>query len=490
MAAEESPGQQGLSPQRHRELFGRFCRQKFHDGGRGCSKTVSSKKRDRIVRYLSNKLEADAVSPHFRFWVKTRGFQLVEMDGAQVLCLPNKQRVESDPESVGWKRVVSVEEFFDVIATHHLVEDGCHLGIKKTLSKIVKKYECMTRTAVEGYMELCSGCRGRARKRGGRGLAVTPPTGRLRDSNPISFMASTQVDLMDMSPNMDGQYQWLGHFSDHWSCFHVLFPLTSVSATELALNLCRHVFAVFGFPQVLHCNLGRQFTAQVVTSLSHHWQGDVETQVMTTRLHNPALDTATAKLEELIAEYLPRRPRWTQWLPFVQYTLNTEPTSKQVKTGFSKSPLNILFPCLTSWKTGEGEEEEEEEGEEEGESEEGEEEEVQLEIISDSITQGTTPEVWQMNVNPIPPVTSGPPTSQSTSTPNVVLPSAAPSEDGMKEKEEERRGEGEGGGGGGAGGGEDTSVQQILMPPDADFLSTFYEAAQAGLEFYIVISTT
>ena len=67
---------------------------------------------------------------------------------------------------------------------------------------------------------------------------------------------------------------------------------------------------------------------------------------------------------------------------------------------------------------------------------------------------------------------------------NVVLPSAAPSEDGVKEKEEERRGEGEGGGG------EDTSVEQILMPPDADFLSTFYEAAQAGLEFYIVISTT
>ena len=104
MAAEESPGQQGLSPQRHRELFGRFCRQKFHDGGRGCSKTVSSKKRDRIVRYLSNKLEADAVSPHFRFWVKPRGFQLVEMDGAQVLCLPNKQRVRDGPKGCGHTR--------------------------------------------------------------------------------------------------------------------------------------------------------------------------------------------------------------------------------------------------------------------------------------------------------------------------------------------------------------------------------------------------
>ena len=35
-------------------------------------------------------------------------------------------------------------------------------------------------------------------------------------------------------------------------------------------------------------------------------------------------------------------------------------------------------------------------------------------------------------------------------------------------------------GGGGGGGGEDMSVQQILMPPDTDFLSSFYEAAQVG----------
>ena len=90
MAAEESPG---LAQRRHRELFERFCRQKFRDGGRGCSKTVSSKKREKVVRYLTNRLEADAVSPHFRFWVKNRGFRLVEMDGAQVLCLPNKHWV-------------------------------------------------------------------------------------------------------------------------------------------------------------------------------------------------------------------------------------------------------------------------------------------------------------------------------------------------------------------------------------------------------------
>ena len=78
--------------QRHRQLFERFCRQKFHDGGRGCSKTISTKKRDKVIKFLTNKDQQD-VSAHFRFWVKNRGFQMVEMDGQSVLCLPNKQRV-------------------------------------------------------------------------------------------------------------------------------------------------------------------------------------------------------------------------------------------------------------------------------------------------------------------------------------------------------------------------------------------------------------
>ena len=78
--------------QRHRQLFERFCRQKFHDGGRGCSKTVSKKKREKVIKYLNNG-DLPGVSAHFRFWVKNRGFQLVQMDGSSVLCLPNKQRV-------------------------------------------------------------------------------------------------------------------------------------------------------------------------------------------------------------------------------------------------------------------------------------------------------------------------------------------------------------------------------------------------------------
>ena len=41
--------------------------------------------------------------------------------------------------------------------------------------------------------------------------------------------------------------------------------------------------------------------------------------VGTQRVHNPVIDQATSKLEEMIAEYIIHSPaHWTQCLPYVQ----------------------------------------------------------------------------------------------------------------------------------------------------------------------------
>ena len=48
----------------------------------------------------------------------------------------------------------------------------------------------------------------------------------------------------------DGDYNWIGHYMDHWSKIHVLFPLTKKSALEVSKNLSSRVFAYFGFPKV------------------------------------------------------------------------------------------------------------------------------------------------------------------------------------------------------------------------------------------------
>ena len=60
--------------------------------------------------------------------------------------------MESDPTSVvQWKKVAAVEEFFDLISTHHVQEDGSHVGIKKTLSKVTPCVSACVCVCVRAY---------------------------------------------------------------------------------------------------------------------------------------------------------------------------------------------------------------------------------------------------------------------------------------------------------------------------------------------------
>ena len=82
-----------------------------------------------------------------------------------------------------------------------------------------------------------------------------------------------------------------------------------------------------------------------------------------------------------------------------------------------------------------------------------------------------------------------PVTESSTAHPT----NSAVKERGDEEEKEEEEEEEKGSGGGMAEKGEEgvhdsMSVQQILMPPDSDFLSSFYEAAQARTVWTVCVS--
>ena len=57
---------------------------------------------------------------------------------------------------------------------------------------------------------------------------------------------------MDMRHRPDGIYKWIGHYMDHWSKFHVIFPLSRKSCAKVALNLQNLVFSYLGTPKILH----------------------------------------------------------------------------------------------------------------------------------------------------------------------------------------------------------------------------------------------
>ena len=73
----------------------------------------------------------------------------------------------------------------------------------------------------------------------------------------------------------DGIYKWIGHFMDHWSKMHVLFPLARKSAAEVGLNLQNNVFALLGTPRILHSDNGREFVNEIVQTVVKEWPGEV-----------------------------------------------------------------------------------------------------------------------------------------------------------------------------------------------------------------------
>jgi transposase InsO family protein len=88
-------------------------------------------------------------------------------------------------------------------------------------------------------------------------------------------MTRGQIDLIDMRHRPDHSYHWIGHYMDHWSKMHVLFPLMQKSANEVALNLASKVFAYFGPPKILQSDNGREFVNTIVHKLVEDWPGEV-----------------------------------------------------------------------------------------------------------------------------------------------------------------------------------------------------------------------
>ncbi|KAM4687076.1 nucleolar protein 4 isoform 3-T3 [Amazona ochrocephala] len=173
--------------------FQDWCLRTYGDSGK--TKTVTRKKYDRIVQLLNGSESSSTDNAKFKFWVKSKGFQLGNSDevsggaggGKQVLYVPVKTTdgVGVD-EKLSLRRVAVVEDFFDIIYSMH-VETGPngeqirkHAGQKRTYKAVSKPtktciitpifccsfqisetYAFLPREAVTRFLMSCSECQKR-----------------------------------------------------------------------------------------------------------------------------------------------------------------------------------------------------------------------------------------------------------------------------------------------------------------------------------------
>ena len=72
----------------------------------------------------------------------------------------------------------------------------------------------------------------------------------------------------------DDSYNYIAHQMDHWSKFHVMWPLMRKSAMEVVLGSQQKCFLIWG--SLRYCNLkGREFVNDIVKEILTLWPGQV-----------------------------------------------------------------------------------------------------------------------------------------------------------------------------------------------------------------------
>ena len=161
-------------------------------------------------------------------------------------------------------------------------------------------------------------------------------------------MERIQIDLIDMRHSPDGDFNYIGHFADHMTKFHILFPLRDKSANEVATMIEERVLAYVGPPHIFHSDNGREFVNQLLHSLLQTWSSGNVTFVNGRPHHSQSqglVERGNRTVQEKIAAIKNDEGftgkmsfPWVSWLPRIMYSINT-----QVHTTTKEMPYKLVF---------------------------------------------------------------------------------------------------------------------------------------------------
>ena len=72
-----------------------------------------------------------------------------------------------------------------------------------------------------------------------------------------SFMSRIQLDLIDMRHCPDDEYHYICHFMDHFTKYHILYPLVKKTADDVSRMFKERVLAYLGPPKIFHTGNGK-----------------------------------------------------------------------------------------------------------------------------------------------------------------------------------------------------------------------------------------
>ena len=193
-----------------------------------CASLWSAEYEQMVITVLKKGKTGQTLKREYYHILKT--FQIASFNG--------KEKVKKN----NGKYMVTKDSVKEIIQEAHY--NTGHGGVKKTYMKISELYGNIPRSIVSQYILQCERCVEKCRrKETAAGIVIKP------------LMASDlnergQVDLVDMQTMRDGKYRFILHYMDYLSKFHVIRPLESKRASEVARELL-FIFLDIGTPHIL-----------------------------------------------------------------------------------------------------------------------------------------------------------------------------------------------------------------------------------------------
>lgn len=244
------------------------------------------------------------------------------------------RRLKSQNGSPEWKLYVAETYRTEVMKSCHDEPIAAHLGMFKTLKRVQELYYWpRMRKDVQRYVRSCEVCKAQ------KPLNLAPP-GLMGKSRKVSYpWQMIALDLIGPLPRSSKGNRFLLVVSDWFTKFCLLKPLRQATSSSITTYLRENVFYIFGAPQVIVCDNGKQLTSNMFRGLAKEFGSQLWFNCKYHPQVNP-VERVNKVVGAAIRSYIKdkRHDKWDSNIHEIGYALRT---AVHESTGYTPVFLNF-----------------------------------------------------------------------------------------------------------------------------------------------------
>lgn len=274
------------------------------------------------------------------FYDKMRENILLNPDNYPQWCVKNNFVYKLIPSKIplssnisDWKLLVPKSQRQDIIKSCHDFPISAHLGFIKTYDRVgINYYWPKMRRDIVHYVRNCKVC-------GAQKSPNYAKFGFMGAEKKVRFPWQViAVDLMGPLPRSASGHQYLLVVSDWFTKYSVLCPLRQATSSSIVRFMENEIFLVYGVPQYIICDNGRQFISKSLKKLVE----DYESKLWYTAYYHAQsnfVERANRTICTAIRSYVnDNHKNWDKEIAKIGYALRT---AVHEVTGYSPSFLNF-----------------------------------------------------------------------------------------------------------------------------------------------------